>query len=66
MSYEETLSFKNISQRKKESLEENHCVESVRIGSYSGPYFPTVGVSLRIQSKCGKIRTKITPTTDTF
>ena len=50
-----------------------HCVISVRIRSYSGPYFPTFrlntkryGVSLRIQSECGKIRTRITPNIDTF
>ena len=49
-----------------------HCVKSVRIRSYSGPYFPAFGlntedtVSLRIQSECGKIRTRITPNTDTF
>ena len=50
-----------------------NCVKSVRIRSYSGPYFPTFGlnmeryrVSLRIQSKCGKIRTRITPITDTL
>ena len=47
--------------------------ESVRIRSYSGPYFPSFGmntkkysVSLRIQSNCRKIRTRITPNTDTF
>ena len=41
--------------------------------SYSGPYFPAFGlntesysVSLRIQSECGKMRTRITPNTDTF
>ena len=52
---------------------ENHCVKSVRIGSYSGSYFPTFGlnterygVSLRIQSECEKIRTRITPDKDTF
>ena len=46
--------------------------ESVRIRSYSGPYFPAFGlntercsVSIRIQSECGKGRTKITPNTDT-
>ena len=40
---------------------------------FSGPYFPTFrlnterySVSLRIQSKCRKIRTRITPNTDTF
>ena len=48
-------------------------VKSVRIWSSSGPYFPAFGlkreryrVSLRIQSKCGKIRTTKTPNTDTF
>ena len=39
-----------------------HCVKSTRIRSYSSPY----GVSYRIQSECGKIRTRITPNTDTF
>ena len=56
-----------------------HCVKTVRIRSYSGPYFPAFGlntdqnnseyghfsrsdgVSLRIQSECGKIWTRITP-----
>ena len=52
---------------------EKHCVKSVHIPSFSGPYFPAFGlnterysVSLRIQSECGKIRTKKTPNTDTF
>ena len=47
--------------------------ESVRIRSYSGPYFPAFGlnmeryeVSFRIQPECGKIKTRITPNTDTF
>ena len=50
-----------------------HCVKSVRIRIYSGPNFPAFGqntgrysVSLRIQSECRKIRTRITPSTDTF
>ena len=50
-----------------------HCVKSVRIWSYSGPHFPAFGLnterygeSLRIQSECGKIRTRITPNTNTF
>ena len=50
-----------------------HCVKSVRIRSYSDPYFPAFGQnterygpSLCIQSKCGKMRTRITPNTDTF
>ena len=49
------------------------CVKSVCIRSYCGLYFPAFGlnterygVSLRNQSKCGKIRTRITPNTDTF
>ena len=50
-----------------------HWVKSVRIRSYSGPHFPEFGlnterysVSLRIQSECGKMRTRITPNTDIF
>ena len=44
-----------------------HCVKSLRIQSYSGPYFPAFRlVSLRIQSECGKMRNRITPNTDTF
>ena len=50
-----------------------HCVKSVRIWSYSGPYFPAFRlnteryeVSLRIQFECGKIWTRITPYTDTL
>ena len=49
------------------------CVQSVRIWSYSGPHFPAFelnmdrySVSLRIQSECRKMRTRITPNTDTF
>ena len=41
--------------------------------SYSGPHFPAFGLNteryfvfLHIQSKCGKIQTRITPNTDTF
>ena len=48
-------------------------VKSVRIRSYSGPHFPAFGlnterygVSLCIDSECGKIRTRIDPNTDTF
>ena len=48
-----------------------HGAESVRIRSCSDPYFHTFGLNtdsthLRIQSKCGKIRTRITLNTDTF
>ena len=41
-----------------------HRVKNVLIRSYSGPYFPAFG--LNTQSECGKIRTRITPNTDTF
>ena len=43
-----------------------------KYGVFSVPYFPAFGlnteryVSLRIQSECGKMRTRITPNTDTF
>ena len=50
-----------------------HCVKGVRIRRFSSPYFPAFGlntdrygVSLRIQSECGKIRTIKTLNTDTF
>ena len=50
-----------------------HCVESVHIRSFSGLHFPAFelnmeihGLNLRIQSECGKIRTRKTPNTDTF
>ena len=49
------------------------CVKSVRIRSYSGLHFPIFGlnterygVPLRFQSEYGKMRTRITPNTDTF
>ena len=49
------------------------CVKTVCIRSFSGPYFPAFwlntewyGVSLRIQSKCGEIRARKIPNTDTF
>ena len=50
-----------------------HCVISARIRTYSGPHFSAFGhnteryfISLRIYSGCGKIRTRITPNTDTL
>ena len=50
-----------------------HCVKSVVIWSFSGPYFPAFGLNtescevslLCIQSKCGKMRTRKSPNTDT-
>ena len=51
----------------------DHCLKKVHIRNFSGPYFPAFGlntgrygVSLRIQSECGKIRTRKTPSTNTF
>ena len=50
-----------------------HCDKSFYIRSFSVPYFPVLGlnmerycVSLRIQSKCGKMRTRKTTNTETF
>ena len=50
-----------------------HCVKSVSIRSYSGPHFlgfgqntERDGVSLRVQSKCRDMRTRIIPNTDTI
>ena len=47
--------------------------KSIRIRSFSGPYFPAFGLNterygvfLRIQSKWEKIRARKTPNTDTF
>ena len=40
-------------------------VKSVRIWSYSGPYFPAFGLNTN-QSEYGKMRTRITPNTNTF
>ena len=48
-------------------------LKSVHIWSYSGPHFPAFelnterySASLRIQSKCGKMQTRVTPNMDTF
>ena len=50
-----------------------HCVKTVRVRRFSGPYFPPFvlnterySVSLHIQSECGKIRTRKTTNTDNF
>ena len=42
--------------------------ESVRIRSFSGPYFPHIRTeySVSYRSECGKIRTRKTPNTDNF
>ena len=51
----------------------NHCVKSVGIRSFSGPYFPAFGlnmerygVSVHIQAECWKIWTRKSPNTDSF
>ena len=54
----------NITKYIWKSNSASHCVKRVRIRSYSVPYFPAFG--LRLQSKYRKIRTRITPNTDTF
>ena len=53
-------------------ISKTHCLKIVRIRSYSGPHFPAFGlnteryrVSLCTQFECGKMRTRITPNTDT-
>ena len=47
-----------------------YCIKSAHIPSYSGPHFPALGLNTEryysIQSECGKMRTRITPNTDTF
>ena len=50
-----------------------HYVKNIRIRSFSGPFFSAFGldterypVSLRIQPKCRKIRTRKTPNRDAF
>ena len=46
-----------------------HSIKSVRIRSYSGLHFPSFGLNtetLRIESECGKMQTRITLNTDTF
>ena len=56
----------------------SHYIKSVRIRSYSGPHFPTFstfGINMDSvylfvfspnEGKCGKMRTRMTPNTDTF
>ena len=48
------------------SILSKRCMKSVRIWSYSGLHVPALGVSFCIHSECGKMRTRITPNTDTF
>ena len=50
-----------------------HCLKNVHYQSFSGPHFPVFGLNtetyplnLRIQSECRKMRTRISPNTNTF
>ena len=38
-----------------------HCVKSVRIRSFSGPYFASFELNTETYSECGKIRTRKGP-----
>ena len=42
------------------------CMRSVRIRSFSGPYFPALGLNTERYSVCGKTRTRKTPNKDSF
>ena len=55
------------------TFRDKHCVKSVRIWSFSGPYFPTFplnteryGASLHVQSECGNMRIRKTPNPNVF
>ena len=49
-----------------------HCVKSVGIRNYSGPYFPAFGLNTErygvseYQFECRKMRTRVTYNTDIF
>ena len=48
------------------ALNEVSLRESVRIRSFSGPYFSAFGLNTWRYSLCGNIRTRENPDTDTF
>ena len=63
------LIFKgNYMLKLKRKRKKTHCVKSVRIRNYSGPYFPAFGLNTEryTQSECGKTRIRITPNKDTL
>ena len=67
------LTFEEHVKRLCRKSDQEFCVKSVRILSFSGTYLPVFGMNteryglfLRIQSKYGKIRTRKTQNTDTF
>ena len=64
----ELLSLRILIWFKTVSSDSSRCIKSIRIRSFSGPYFPAFGLNterysvfLRIYSKCGKVRTRKTP-----
>ena len=67
-----TLILALITAKNGQIVTNTRCLKSVRIRSFSGPYFPIFGLnterycaSFRIQSECGKIQTRKTPNTGT-
>ena len=73
-----TCEFKGIDQHlfSLKSLENHHCVKSVCIRSHSGPHFSCIfshsewmsiyPYSVQMRENAGKMRTRITPNTDSF
>ena len=68
-----SCSTKTIFWKTSRSSKKNHYVKNVRIWKFSDPCFPAVGinterygVSLRIQSEYGRIRTRKAPNTYNF
>ena len=69
--FSRSSSAKKYHEVSSQSVKTSHWVKSVRIRSFSGPYFPAFGQNTdryarRIQSECGKIRTRKTSNMDTF
>ena len=57
----------NKDNRKSENfLVELHCVKSVRIWSFSGPYFLAFQLNTERFPECRKMRSRKTPNRDTF
>ena len=63
----------NVFATERSAFLSKHCLKSVRIRSFSSPYFSAFGLntqrysaSLRFQFECGKIQTRKSPNTGTF
>ena len=61
------------SMKKCKLQQADHCLKSIRIWSFSSPYFLVLRFNMEIyflsghiQSECGEMRTRKTPNTDTF